>query len=123
MRNDSAKEEDFFVNDQKLEEKKYTYYLSDGSVLENDNSAFIEPFKGSNKDVCAYSFYSSKTKKTKMFVLHSKHGLYDPNETYKKNSNEWSFKSCNKTVFDLYTMYLNPKKRSRFRLIAAQKNL
>ena len=117
MRTDKAKEEDFLVNNEKPEEKKYKYYLCDGSVVEGNSD-----ITSSIKDVCAYSFYSSKTKKIKMFVLHSKGSIFDPNEITRR-SIDWQFKSCNKIVFDLYTAYLNPKKRSRYRLIEAQKNL
>lgn len=108
-------EKDFFINGKKEEIKEYQFFFEDGT---SENCDFEE----SLKEKCyAYSMYSSITDNTKYFVKTKKGIIVDPNTNSKKK--DYVFKSVNKACFDLYTTYLDPKKRSRFRLIEAQKNI
>lgn len=110
--------EEDFLKKIEPETKIYTYYLSNGLVVKDIKSDTKPP------DTCAYSFYSEKNKTPKYFVLQSRGMLYDPNEIKPHyNRQKVEFKSCNKNAFEAYVLYLDPKKRSRFRLIAAQKAL
>lgn len=111
-------ESEFYVNNRKQETKEYKYYFDDGTSSESTSES-----ESQKQKACAYTMYSSNTKATKFFVRQSKGFLFDPNEINIKSKENFVFKSTNSISFNLYVDYLNPKKRSRFRLIAAQKNL
>lgn len=111
-------ESEFYVNGKETEKKQYTYYFEDGTTVDSEeDSAELK------KKACAYTMHSSYTRNTKWFVRQSKGFLFDPNEVNTRNKENFAFKNTNAIVFKLYTEYLNPKKRSRFRIVAAQKNL
>jgi len=105
------------INDEEALEKEfntnYIYYDNKGKQI-----------KEKEKNCCAYEFDTPNGKR-KLMTLQFNSYFFDPHQendfSYKRQP--WSFKETNKDAYQNYIKYLNPKTRSKYRLVRAERFL